>query len=112
MDYRYQNPDGSDQCRYVHYTESGQVCGCLVGAVLHLHGVPLASLAELEGFSAEKAILHLVDDGHLTITPKATEFLNTLQSLQDSQKTWGQSIERARQWVDRRGGGLLSEELS
>lgn len=84
----YGAPDHGDfdpDCYYVHADQPG----CIVGHILHKHGVPLRELGafELEGASSVVAGLFNVSK----LSPVA-EYLSKLQVRQDEGATWGQAL--------------------
>ena len=98
------SPDSAGEgCQYVHYvdsdgeveeeptTRSKAVPGCIAGFALHLHGVKLSDLRELEGNQAHDAarnVTYLSDD--------ARQVLQSAQAAQDQGKSWGEALESAR----------------
>lgn len=100
-DFVYKRLPGED-CKYVHegFTwdvdvedyvsdEGTYEPGCIVGYALHKAGIPLVMLEKNEGASASYALDRLEQDGLLTCTPEASRFLEGVQDLQDSGRTWG-----------------------
>jgi len=97
----YKRMPGED-CKYVHQglvwdatmeeyvkDESVYEPGCIVGYALHKAGIPLATLQGSEGNNAEELLDRLERHGLVKVETEAADFLNSVQDLQDSGKTWG-----------------------
>lgn len=87
-DYKYPNEHrefhaGVAMCKYVHNEKPS----CLVGQILHRHGVSLTELAlnEFRGAWAVTRDLVGPEDDVL-------KFLEIIQAEQDEEKTWGESL--------------------
>ncbi|GLY55310.1 hypothetical protein [Lentzea sp. NBRC 102530] len=80
-------------CKYVH----GDVPGCIVGHMLHRHGVPLSDLRDFDynggGSLAKGSVISNAPDGWFT--EEALPFLATLQYEQDMDRCWGEALARA-----------------
>lgn len=75
----------SSMCRYV--SPQGEA-GCIVGQVLHAYGVPLETLARLEGKGSSHAIRELRKAGW-SVDADASILLSDLQDDQDAGIPWG-----------------------
>lgn len=103
-DHRYfgddENVDAGD-CQYV--TEDREP-DCLVGRILHRHGVPIEILTLWEGYSAREM-------GHgygrrevptqSLVTDRAAQVLEMMQSRQDDNLAWGRVLEFGREVANR-----------
>jgi hypothetical protein len=81
--------DTEDSTRFIKPTAL-----CIVGRILESAGVPLASLIRAAGI-ASVTIDYLERSDILRATPAAIEYLQALQSFQDSRETWGTSLKFA-----------------
>lgn len=79
-DHVYRRQPDVVRCQYVHDTEPG----CLVGHILHRHGVSLETLARHEGQSAAMFVGTLA-------TGEAAAMLSHAQSFQDAGLTWSET---------------------
>lgn len=95
----YVSPEGKGvdsneyHCEYAH----GNRPGCLIGAALHLHGVPLGVLAklpqnEIDGAGVAPALEALAG---VSIDAPAMKVLANAQDAQDRGKTWGKALQLA-----------------
>lgn len=75
------------KCTYVHAGRPQ----CLVGAVLHRHGVPLDVLADCEGILADG----LATDAGLPLSPSAARILDIAQVVQDGRRPWREALTAA-----------------
>lgn len=95
-DYVYVNERGvsGGACYNVHTDPDGNLTpGCLVGHALYLGGIPLASMGGLRMTSAAGSLLgDLRDEGLLSRSPAAVEWLLDVQLAQDDGKTWGEAV--------------------
>lgn len=88
-------------CQYV--TEDREP-DCLVGRILHRHGVPIEILTLWEGYSAREM-------GHgygrrevptqSLVTSRAADILEVMQSRQDDNLAWGRVLEFGREAANR-----------
>lgn len=81
----------SIRCDYVH----GDVCGCIVGTVLHDMGIPLSVLEEEENKPAFEVLGDLRAQGLITQTPEVQGMLTTAQNRQDTGSTWKDAADAA-----------------
>lgn len=78
-------------CNYVHTAPDDEAKlspGCLIGSALHRLGVPLETLAKVEGSAAGSAIAELLPQ----ITVGTRVYANNVQMWQDDGRTWGQAV--------------------
>lgn len=85
-----ESPGNPLSCVYVH----NGAPSCIVGQILHRHGVSVDDLAAEEFDSADPVSYRLA-----RATVEARDFLNEVQNRQDNGKTWGQSLELGIQLV-------------
>lgn len=104
-DFLYVNPFGQPMrdeagyhtgasCFYVH-GDVVQTPGCFVGNVLHRLGVSLEYLTGCEHMRAGAVIASLEVDNVLKMSFASRQMLVTIQSAQDSGKTWGEAVKAA-----------------
>jgi len=85
----FSSTPGGD-CVYVHDGKPA----CIVGWVLHTHGVTIEQLRQLEGDSVYALLLHL--QPVLEVEPGVGTVLREAQNQQDVGRPWGVAVERAR----------------
>lgn len=91
---QHMNPANEGTCYYVHTEDDDEedlTPGCLVGCVLDRLGIPLESLREHEGDSADSVV-----SSYLPQASKRT--LNVLyeaQNFQDRRQTWAVALREA-----------------
>lgn len=78
---------GTRMCVYIHDDKPS----CLVGQILHRHGVPVAELAKCEFRGAWEVTRELVPGTKDT----TLRFLSELQGAQDDDNSWGFALEQA-----------------
>jgi hypothetical protein len=97
-DFKYSNPDGGimsngtpSSCWYVHAVGGEMEPGCIVGHILHWHGVPLEELKARE--SGVGNLLHTLNrDGILKVDAQGERFLRIVQAIQDDGDTWQKAV--------------------
>jgi len=88
------------ECSNKHATEDGGwVPGCLVGNMLHRHGVPLDEMPKYGDAFSTLQELNYFGSGIRT-TEKAEIFMMAAQSNQDNGYTWGEAISAACEHVE------------
>jgi len=88
------------ECSNKHATEDGGwVPGCLVGNMLHRHGVPLDKMPKHGDAFSTLRELNYFGIGIRT-TEKAEIFMMAAQSSQDNGYTWGEAISAACEHVE------------
>ncbi|MGW8848238.1 hypothetical protein ACWGNE_10680 [Streptomyces xiamenensis] len=89
----YERTEPDANCRYVHPTEFGLKCGCLLGHAFHRLGVPLAVLAEYDEYSSE------LDEVLRELAPNVTRvgflWADKVQRAQDCDEPWGEAVKLA-----------------
>lgn len=88
-DHVYVKQLDSNEDRTCFYVHDGAP-SCLVGHVLHRHGVPPEAFATLEGEAANEVVDMLTD-----AEERVALFLNTVQIEQDEGAVWGDALEAA-----------------
>lgn len=83
-DYRYTIHPGIGVCQYVYEGEPD----CIVGRILHRHGVSIATLRKWEGSTAAE-MCRVYQGTQPLLTMEASQFLDDLQGEQDGGATWG-----------------------
>lgn len=79
------------------YQSKGQP-GCIVGHALFNLGVSIDVLDAMDQHAAPitwPPILDILADRGVTVTPKALDFLETAQTVQDTTATWGKALDTA-----------------
>lgn len=88
---RAEDGGSSPSCVYVHENKPS----CLVGQILHRHGVDLFDLSKEEFRGAHFVAFHLAGADMDT-----RQFLDAAQSSQDKGNTWGEAVRDGLKWVE------------
>lgn len=96
----YQQPAGLSYCSYVDWDadDNPVASGCGVGVALHIAGLDVDTLAQLDGrVGSAKHLSELnAKSLGLNVTYKAACVLSFFQKEQDMQVPWGQALERTK----------------
>lgn len=88
----YTAPKGIGVCQYVNEGKPD----CVVGRILHRHGVPLTTLSLWEGATASEMGQRTNRRGLPPLmTEEAAQLLEDLQDRQDARRPWGEAMEHA-----------------
>lgn len=85
-----ESPGSSPSCVYVYDGKPS----CLVGQILHRHGVSLVALSMREFSGAWFVSAELCH-----ASEKTRQFLDSAQSSQDKGNTWGEAVKDGLKWV-------------
>jgi hypothetical protein len=85
-------PNGTpSSCWYVHGLNDELEPGCIVGHIMHRHGVSLVDLKTLEGGVGN--LLHRLKDlDILKVDAQGERFLRIVQAIQDDGDTWQKAV--------------------
>lgn len=88
------------------YTRDGEP-SCGVGYALHAAGVPIEGLAILDSLQDDTSIdsvdvrYVLRNDLDFIVTDEAAEVFAAFQRFQDKQRSWGESLDEAKRYIDK-----------